>query len=87
MAQPHQNKKYFFNTDTFIDIVHELEELPVRPRVRNDSVITSITRAEIEIWQNLFNLPADDARHLIGMHREPAENKRTIPVEILQDWP
>jgi hypothetical protein len=87
MSQPRESKKYFFDTNTFIDIVHELEEIPDRPRERNDSTTTSVDRADIEIWQNLFGISFEEARYLIQLQREPGENKRTIPDEIIQNWP
>lgn len=86
MSHPSNFNRYFFDTDTFINIVHELEEIPERPLTRNDSVVDDLTDEHIELWRKLFGLTIEEARYLIRSNRA-LEDRTVIPDEALREWP
>ncbi|KAL5114781.1 hypothetical protein ACEQ8H_007343 [Pleosporales sp. CAS-2024a] len=55
-----------FNPYIFINIVHELEEIPAHAQpLHNDSIIRGITRTDISRWQKAFGFTVSEARFMI----------------------
>lgn len=79
---------YYFDTDSFIDIVHDLEELPEtgpQPRSRNDSIVENITPTDLERWRKVFGVAAPEARYMIAQTR--GRERPPPSAEALQAWP
>jgi hypothetical protein len=84
---PHQ---YYFDTETFIDIIHELERIPERLPSRNDSTANSnVTSASLERWQKLFGLTASEVQTVITEMRaiDIEQTLKDTSAETLQKWP
>jgi hypothetical protein len=88
MFSPKTYSKYHIHTDTFIDMVHELEQIPERAPSRNDSIIEKLTIAELERWKKLFGFTTGEAGHIIAEQRIHDATKIVKPsAETLQKWP
>jgi hypothetical protein len=86
MTEGTERKKLHISTDTFIDIVHQLEVIPAWAPVFDPSAIAS--PADIELWQKLFvGLTVDGARHTIQMHRQLNPDPAIIPDHVRHKWP
>jgi hypothetical protein len=86
MSQHSNFNRYFFDTDTFINIVHELEEIPERPLTCNDSAVDDLADEYIDLWRKLFGLTIEEARYLIRSNRA-LEDRIVIPDETIREWP
>jgi hypothetical protein len=85
MTEETERKKLHISIDTFINIVHELEAIPARDPVFDTFAIPS--HADIELWQKMFGLDVDGARHTIQMHRQLHPNPPVIPDRVRHEWP
>lgn len=87
MSSPISRCKFYFHTDTFIEIILELELYPEADLLhRADSFADDITGADIDRWQKLFGLTADDARYFIAESRD-VEEETQYSDETLRKWP
>lgn len=58
---PTDTRRFYFSSNTFISIVHELEELPKVTALRRDSWAVAPTDVQISQWQRLFSLTREEA--------------------------
>jgi hypothetical protein len=79
--------RYYFDTETFIAIIHELEELPEMPLQLYASQIDSLAPADIDRWMSVFGVTADEAKYIICAFRYGGHPRVQIPDEILEKWP
>jgi hypothetical protein len=88
MSPPVFSCKYYFDVDTFIEIVLELELYPERAiPPRTDSLTDDITNAVIERWQKLFGLTADEVRVLYTEFKDDEKKEVQLSEEIQRIWP
>jgi hypothetical protein len=84
MPSRKERRCYYFDTDDFIDIVHELEEIPETAPAQDDASSDIVAEADVEQWQKLFGMGVLESRYLIAHVREmdlvPSE-------EALEAWP
>jgi hypothetical protein len=79
--------RYYFRTNTFISIVLELELYPISNSFSlPEDLADDIEGADIERWQKLFGLTADEARHFVAAHRGD-KKERQYSEETRQKWP
>lgn len=80
-------KTYYFTTDTFIDIVHDIERIPERAPPRTDYVTQAITTAQLNRWRELFGLDHDESRIIIADVRADADTRCEPSEDVRQLWP
>ncbi|OAL06930.1 hypothetical protein IQ06DRAFT_288762 [Phaeosphaeriaceae sp. SRC1lsM3a] len=75
-------RTYYFDTDEFIDIVHDLEGVPEIPSSSDDATFYENAQAKLERWQKIFSIGAPEARYLLYQVREldllPSEQARSM---------
>jgi hypothetical protein len=90
MSAQRTPREYYFDTETFINIIHELERIPERPPSRNDPTANSnMTSASLERWQKLFGLTASEVQTVITEMRviDIEQTLNATSAETLQKWP
>lgn len=79
-----ERRCYYFDTDDFIDIVHELEEIPETAPGQDHATSDTVTETDVQQWQKLFGMGALESRyfiaHIRGLDLVPSE-------ETLKAWP
>jgi hypothetical protein len=81
---------YYFNTRTFIDIVHELERIPERTPSRNDSTADgNVTSTSLKRWQELFGLKVSEVQIVITEMRavDIEQTLNNASDGTLRKWP
>jgi hypothetical protein len=80
---------YYFHTDTFIAIIHDLELVQAQRRALNASISRTITKADLVRWETLFGLVRPDTRVVIAGARctSRRQHYQTPTDETLQQWP
>lgn len=77
------SRNYYFDTDDFIDVIHEVEEIP-ETAPAEDGASSNVMEADIERWQKLFGMSALDSRYLTAQVRE----MDLVPAkDALEAWP
>jgi hypothetical protein len=79
--------RIYLNPDTSISIVHELEAVPKKQPLRNDSVVDELSDADVARWETLFGFTASEARYELLAHRSSDQSSRDIAPETLGQWP
>jgi hypothetical protein len=87
-SPPVSSLKYYFDTDTFIEIVLELElYLERAPLPHADSLVDDTTDAIIERWQQLFGLTEDEIRTLYNEVKDDEKSDVQLSEAIQRLWP
>jgi hypothetical protein len=80
-------KQYYFDTEVFIDIVHDIERIPSRPPPKDDVLAQNVPTDQLHRWQEVFGLNASDARLIIADTQAGAFDRRKISEEMIDKWP
>ncbi|OAL49181.1 hypothetical protein IQ07DRAFT_645167 [Pyrenochaeta sp. DS3sAY3a] len=88
MVRAYNHQRYYIRTDTFINIVHELETIPIQGSYRKDSVIPTISNEDLVRWQRLFGFTASESTNEIYNHRQYRAKFASPPCyNSVQKWP
>jgi hypothetical protein len=87
-SPPVSSLKYYFDTDTFIEIVLELElYLERAPPPDTGFLVDDTTDAIIERWQELFGLTEDEIRNLYNVYKDDEKKDVQLSEVVQRLWP
>jgi hypothetical protein len=87
-SPPISSLKYYFDTDTFIEIVLELElYLERAPPPDAEFLVDDTTDAIFERWQELFGLTEDEIRNLYNVYKDDEKKDVQLSEVVQRLWP
>jgi hypothetical protein len=83
---PKGERRWYLRGRTCIAIVHELEKVPYKAPLRNDSIMNPIHELDIHRWRSLFGFTSSEAVSEIREFRSQSE-RREFYQSTMDMWP
>lgn len=79
--------RYYLRVESFIAIIHEIEQYPALPHFVTTIGVQTIPQADVDRWVRFFDVTEDEARFFIIRWRYGDSRLSRYSAKVLKAWP